>query len=313
MADPEAEVRSSICKNLVKLIPLLEVDFVQSKLLAEMEQLLQDENPFTRSSLACCIGALASRLNHNATLVERISNFLNILLRDSSTEVRLNALKSVSKNVKDFSSLTSLSTSLIYAIVQLSNDASWRIRIEVPRLAPILSKRLGLDVFQGALSSILLQALIDRSFAVRREAAQMLSECADLFGIKWVMENFISPTLTYSKHSNHLVRQASLFALQAVISFCTKEMIEEYYLPTLCILVDDPVPNIRYCLIQIVVDLKNLSTLSSLEAKSRHDDAIDETLGKIEGNLLSDSHPIVKAEAKKILRRSDSDNKDTQG
>lgn len=91
-----------MCKNLIDLIPLLDSNFVKSMLFPVVESLLEDKSYFTRSSIALCIGAFASHYFNTSEVEEHsevICNFLNILLRDTNTEVRLNALKSVSDNL----------------------------------------------------------------------------------------------------------------------------------------------------------------------------------------------------------------------
>lgn len=155
-----------------------------------------------------------------------------------------------------------------------------------------------MEIFQGALCSILLICLIDRSYAVRIEAASLFSKCCILFGIEWVLDNLF-PTLTkYSQHSSYLNRQATLFALESLVQFSSIEIVEKHHLPILNLLVKDKVPNVRYCVVKLVRDLGHL--IEQQQSKENCS-SLKILLNDIQIQLLSDSDPDVRDEAEKLL------------
>ena len=57
--------------------------------------------------------------------------------------------------------ISQLSQSLLPAIVELAEDAKWRVRLAIIEYMPLLAEQLGVEVFEEKLNQLCMQWLID--------------------------------------------------------------------------------------------------------------------------------------------------------
>ena len=57
--------------------------------------------------------------------------------------------------------ISQLSQSLLPAIVELSEDTKWRVRLAIIEYMPLLAEQLGVNVFEEKLNQLCMQWLVD--------------------------------------------------------------------------------------------------------------------------------------------------------
>ena len=74
------------------------------------------------------------------------------ILKDTDSEVRLKIISKLS-GINEVVGVTLLSQSLLPAIVELAEDAKWRVRLAIINHIPLLAKQLGVEFFDEKLVS----------------------------------------------------------------------------------------------------------------------------------------------------------------
>ena len=100
--------------------------------------------------------------------------------------------------------ISQLAQSLLPAIVELAEDAKWRVRLAIIEYMPLLAEQLvsiraqshflplfncslmqGVEVFEEKLNTLCMQWLIDNVFAIRDAATVNLRNLVEKFGSEW--------------------------------------------------------------------------------------------------------------------------------
>lgn len=120
----------------------------------------------------------------------RVVPILSELLKDDSSEVRLNVASNMSK-LAGVVGADLLSPSLLSIFTNLTKDPQWRVRMAVFELIGNLSSAFGKDVFSKSLESIFLQYLTNTAASVREMGITKAAELAVNFRETWVVDTFI--------------------------------------------------------------------------------------------------------------------------
>ena len=138
LQDPEAEVRSAATLNLAEVAkcdgtvisPAVKEGenspriSVAKRLVKKITILTEDESENVRAALAMVATELAPTLGKKATIADLVPPVL-LLLRDSTSEVRLNVISSLG-SLNEVIGVDLLSQSLLPAILDLAQDGKWR-------------------------------------------------------------------------------------------------------------------------------------------------------------------------------------------
>ncbi|OPJ76062.1 hypothetical protein AV530_002806 [Patagioenas fasciata monilis] len=88
-------------------------------------------------------------------------------------EVRLNIISNLDC-VNEVIGIRQLSQSLLPAIVELAEDAKWRVRLAIIEYMPLLAGQLGVEFFDEKLNSLCMAWLVDHVYAIREAATSNL-------------------------------------------------------------------------------------------------------------------------------------------
>ena len=133
-------------------------------------------------------------------------------------------------------------------MVDLSEDAKWRVRLAIIEFVPRLAEQLGKPFFNEKLSELSLNWLADDVYTVRRAAAENVRKLVDSFGEEWALQSVLPRIETLSGDKSYLRRTTSLYALQmlmkspAMSAKCLKSSI----MPVIIAMEKDSVPNVRF-------------------------------------------------------------------
>ncbi|KAF8936600.1 hypothetical protein BGZ58_003983 [Dissophora ornata] len=238
LKDNEAEVRTAAAGQLV------DKETILSYILPCVKDLVTDTSQHVRAALAMQISGLAPILGKEATTEHLLPLFLQ-LLKDEFPDVRLNIISKL-ETVNEVIGIELLSQSLLPAIVELAEDKQWRVRLAIIDYIPLLATQLGVQFFDEKLGALCMSWLGDSVFSIREAATVNLRKLTEVFGVDWAKQTIIPKVLAMGTHPNYLYRMTTIFAITAMASAVTPEVIRDFILPTVTNLVSDPIPNIRF-------------------------------------------------------------------
>jgi serine/threonine-protein phosphatase 2A regulatory subunit A len=139
-----------------------------------------------------------------------------------------------------------LSQSLLPAIVDLSEDSKWRVRVAIIEHIPMLAEKLGNSFFSERLNSLCMTWLTDEVYSVRRAAAENLKKLIEIFGDEWSREHIVPRIERMRVDNNYLKRMTALYGIQVISSCLPVEFVENVCISIVLSMAKDPVPNVRF-------------------------------------------------------------------
>jgi len=188
-----------------------------------------------------------------------------------------------------------LSQSLLPAIVDLAEDAKWRVRLAVIGHIPKLAEHLGGPFFSEKLNALCLTWLGDDVYAVRRAAADNLKMLSVHFGEAWSCQQLVPRLERMHTHTNYLQRMTALYGVQVLTDTLSKESLESVILPFVINMTSDAVPNVRFTVARTLQLVAKVVCVGDHNNKT-YDNEIMSTLTK----LTSDTDRDVRYFAEKV-------------
>ena len=140
LEDKEAETRNVCC---------LKLELIAEKIGKEdiFDNILLDLKKFEKDSVSYVRGALASTLLRICPLVGKIKTneyifpiFLN-LIKDESHDIRMTLIKTLDR-LHEVINIDIFVQSIIPSLLEIANNKSWRIRIQITESIPVLARIL---------------------------------------------------------------------------------------------------------------------------------------------------------------------------
>uniref|UniRef100_A0A8C5L1Z8 Protein phosphatase 2, regulatory subunit A, alpha n=1 Tax=Jaculus jaculus TaxID=51337 RepID=A0A8C5L1Z8_JACJA len=232
MKDCEAEVRAAASHKVKEFCENLSADCRENVI---MTQILP------------CIKGLGSGCSRHGCVEQGTSEFLCPVLGCclQCPEVRLNIISNLDC-VNEVIGIRQLSQSLLPAIVELAEDAKWRVRLAIIEYMPLLAGQLGVEFFDEKLSPLCMAWLVDHVYAIREAATSNLKKLVEKFGKEWAHATIIPKVLAMSGDPNYLHRMTTLFCINVLSEVCGQDITTNHMLPTVLRMAGDPVANVRF-------------------------------------------------------------------
>ncbi|KAI1317084.1 hypothetical protein EDD11_009067 [Mortierella claussenii] len=294
LKDNEAEVRTAASGQVPGFAGLVDQETILNYILPCVKDLVTDTSQHVRAALAMQISGLAPILGKESTTEHLLPLFLQ-LLKDEFPDVRLNIISKL-ETVNQVIGIELLSQSLLPAIVELAEDKQWRVRLAIIDYIPLLATQLGVQFFDEKLGALCMSWLGDSVFSIRDAATINLRKLTEVFGVEWAKQTIIPKVLAMGTHPNYLYRMTTIFAITAMASAVTPEVIRDYILPTVTNLVSDPIPNIRF---NVAKSIEALIPVLSLNPDTKP--LIDQQLKPALVKLSEDSDNDVRFFSQKAL------------
>ncbi len=263
LQDPEAEVRTAATLNLSEVAKTEALVYpagwtgggvgdtdsdsrripVALRLAKRILQLTDDESENVRVALAVATD-MAPVLGKDATIKTLLPPML-LLLRDSTSEVRLNIISSLSM-LNEIIGAELLIESLLPPILDLAEDSKWRVRLAVIDRMPLLAKQLGTVFFTDRLLTLCVGWLGDDISSIREAAAKNLKELTALLGSEWAVQNLLPRVREVMENQSYLRRMNAVQAISLMATVMDASTAQWEILPILLEMHCDPVPNVRF-------------------------------------------------------------------
>uniref|UniRef100_A0A2K5EV08 Protein phosphatase 2 scaffold subunit Abeta n=1 Tax=Aotus nancymaae TaxID=37293 RepID=A0A2K5EV08_AOTNA len=280
-SDEQDSVRLLAVEACVSIAQLLSQDDLETLVMPALRQAAEDKSWRVRYMVADKFSELQKAVGPKITLNDLVPAFQN-LLKDCEAEVRAAAahkVKELCENlpiedretiimnqilpyikcpevrlniisnldcVNEVIGIRQLSQSLLPAIVELAEDAKWRVRLAIIEYMPLLAGQLGVEFFNEKLNSLCMAWLLDHVYAIREAATNNLMKLVQKFGTEWAQNTIVPKVLIMANDPNYLHRMTTLFCINALSEACGQEITTKQMLPIVLKMAGDQVANVRF-------------------------------------------------------------------
>uniref|UniRef100_A0A8B9X6F9 Protein phosphatase 2 scaffold subunit Abeta n=1 Tax=Bos mutus grunniens TaxID=30521 RepID=A0A8B9X6F9_BOSMU len=279
-SDEQDSVRLLAVEACVSIAQLLSQEDIEALVMPTLRQAAEDKSWRVRYMVADKFSELQKAVGPKITLNDLIPAFQN-LLKDCEAEVRAAAAHKVKELCENLpmegretiimnqilpyikcpevrlniiSNLDcvnevigiQLSQSLLPAIVELAEDAKWRVRLAIIEYMPLLAGQLGVEFFDEKLNSLCMAWLVDHVYAIREAATNNLMKLVQKFGTEWAQNTIVPKVLVMANDPNYLHRMTTLFCINALSEACGQEITTKQMLPIVLKMAGDQVANVRF-------------------------------------------------------------------
>ena len=179
----------------------------------KLNQLFGEDSLMVRRVLASKMGTLCNFMSKSTVLSELINSF-KTLTNDDSANVRILTIESLvdlAKNLNDEEN----KTHMIPIIITLTSDKSWRVKFNLAKHFPRISKAVGREV-TDSLVPIFSSLLRDPEGEVRISAVKALSKFVNLLKMERI-NSILAYLQTLAKDTVDLVRVNVAIVLQHIL------------------------------------------------------------------------------------------------
>ncbi|XP_072125789.1 serine/threonine-protein phosphatase 2A 65 kDa regulatory subunit A beta isoform-like [Mobula birostris] len=181
-------------------------------------------------------------------------------------EVHLNIISNLDC-VNEVIGIRQLSQSLLPAIVELAEDAKWRVRVAIIEYMPLLAGLLGVEFFDEKLNSLCMTWLVDHVYAIREAATNSLTKLVEKFGKDWAESTIVPKVLAMASDPNYHHRMTTQFCINVLSEACGQEITAKHMLPTVLQMAGDQVANIRFNVAKTLQKIGPVLDASTLQNK----------------------------------------------
>ncbi|XP_055211467.2 serine/threonine-protein phosphatase 2A 65 kDa regulatory subunit A beta isoform isoform X3 [Gorilla gorilla gorilla] len=240
--DKSWRVRYMVADKFSELQKAMGPKITLNDLIPAFQNLLKDCEAEVRAAAAHKV----KELGENLPIEDRETLIVNqILPYIKCPEVRLNIISNLDC-VNEVIGIRQLSQSLLPAIVELAEDAKWRVRLAIIEYMPLLAGQLGVEFFDEKLNSLCMAWLVDHVYAIREAATNNLMKLVQKFGTEWAQNTIVPKVLVMANDPNYLHRMTTLFCINALSEACGQEITTKQMLPIVLKMAGDQVANVRF-------------------------------------------------------------------
>jgi serine/threonine-protein phosphatase 2A regulatory subunit A len=168
--DTEPEIRNICCLRLEEICKILKNENGFEIILQNLRKLEKDQKNYVRGALASNVLKISSIIG-DKTKVYVFPIFLT-LIKDENLEIRMTLINNLSELDKEIK-INNIIESVMPPIKEISTNKSWRVRIQVMEIIPVLSKLFSQQLFMSHIFPICIAALMDSVFSIREAASKV--------------------------------------------------------------------------------------------------------------------------------------------
>uniref|UniRef100_A0A665UMQ9 Serine/threonine-protein phosphatase 2A 65 kDa regulatory subunit A beta isoform n=1 Tax=Echeneis naucrates TaxID=173247 RepID=A0A665UMQ9_ECHNA len=243
--DKSWRVRYMVADKFSELQKAVGPEITKNDLVPAFQNLLKDCEAEVRAAAANKVKEFCENLPEDNR--EQII-MTHILPCVKCPEVRLNIISNLDC-VNEVIGIRQLSQSLLPAIVELAEDAKWRVRLAIIEYMPLLAGQLGVEFFDEKLNTLCMAWLIDHVYAIREAATCNLMKLVEKFGAEWAQNTIVPKVLGMANDPNYLHRMTTLFCINVIVHCCGypyREITTKQMLPVVLKMSNDQVANVRF-------------------------------------------------------------------
>ena len=253
--DPEAEVRTSACRNLEMISEVLgrESNFV--KVLSGLKPLSKDSYNYVRSALASNLLLMCSFVDKKLTNDYIYPIFVE-MIKDNEHDIRMVLIKNLDK-LHEIMNIDNIVEEIIPSLIEISNNKNWRIRNQIAETIPVLARILNKKIFMENILNICIKWLNDPVYAIRETACKLMKRLYDIFKGEDFEKKLLSKLSTMIKSDSYLVRiTVTILIKEFANDEYNYDFLEKKLFPYILRLSRDKIANVR---MNCVIILKKMN------------------------------------------------------
>jgi len=170
--DTEPEIRNICCLRLEVISQILKNENNYDKILQNLRKLEKDQKNFVRGALASNVLKLCSLVGIKKTNDYIFPIFLT-LIKDENLEIRMTLINNLSELNKVIE-INNIIESVMPSIKEISANKSWRVRIQIMEIIPVLAKLFNQQLFMNHIFPICITSLTDSVYSIREAGCRLL-------------------------------------------------------------------------------------------------------------------------------------------
>ena len=171
LEDTEPEIRNICCLRLVEITKILKDENNFDKILQNLRKLEKDQKNFVKGALASNVLKICELIGPKKTNEYIFPIFLT-LIKDENIEIRMNLINNLSELNKEIE-INNIIESIMPPIKEISANKSWRVRIQIMEIIPVLAKLFNQHLFMSNIFPICITSLMDNVFSIRESSCKL--------------------------------------------------------------------------------------------------------------------------------------------
>ena len=171
LEDPEAEIRNICCLRLEEITKILKNENNFDKILQNIRNLEKDQKNFVKGALTANALKICELIGPKKTNDYIFPVFLT-LIKDENIEIRMSLINNLPELNKVID-INNIIESIMPPIKEISANKSWRVRIQIMEIIPVLAKLFNQHLFMSNIFPICITSLMDSVFSIREASCKL--------------------------------------------------------------------------------------------------------------------------------------------
>ena len=261
LEDSEAEIRNICCLRLEEITKILKDEKNFDKILQNLRNLEKDQKNFVKGALASNVLKICELIGPKKTNDYIFPIFLT-LIKDENIEIRMNLINNLS-NLNKVIAINDIIESLMPSIKEISANKSWRVRIQIMEIIPVLAKLFNQHLFMSNIFPICITSLMDSVFSIREASCKLFVTIYKDIKNEEFEKKLIEKLNELCLSSSYLLRNTALVYIKFYIEKLDDKVYLEFFEKKIIEIVfnlsKDKIANVRLNCAFILNKIKNLN------------------------------------------------------
>ena len=261
LEDSEAEIRNICCLRLEEITKILKDEKNFDKILQNLRNLEKDQKNFVKGALASNVLKICELIGPKKTNDYIFPIFLT-LIKDENIEIRMNLINNLS-NLNKVIAINDIIESLMPSIKEISANKSWRVRIQIMEIIPVLAKLFNQHLFMSNIFPICITSLMDSVFSIREASCKLFVTIYKDIKNEEFEKKLIEKLNELCLSSSYLLRNTALVYIKFYIEKLDDKVYLEFFEKKIIEIVfnlsKDKIANVRLNCAFILNKIKNIN------------------------------------------------------
>ena len=261
LEDSEAERRNICCLRLEEITKILKDEKNFDKILQNLRNLEKDQKNFVKGALASNVLKICELIGPKKTNDYIFPIFLT-LIKDENIEIRMNLINNLS-NLNKVIAINDIIESLMPSIKEISANKSWRVRIQIMEIIPVLAKLFNQHLFMSNIFPICITSLMDSVFSIREASCKLFVTIYKDIKNEEFEKKLIEKLNELCLSSSYLLRNTALVYIKFYIEKLDDKVYLEFFEKKIIEIVfnlsKDKIANVRLNCAFILNKIKNIN------------------------------------------------------
>ena len=261
LEDSEAEIRNICCLRLEEITKILKDEKNFDKILQNLRNIEKDQKNFVKGALAANVLKICELLGPKKTNDYIFPIFLT-LIKDENIEIRMSLINNL-PNLNKVISINDIIESLMPSIKEISANKSWRVRIQIMEIIPVLAKLFNQHLFMSNIFPICITSLMDSVFSIREASCKLFVTIYKDIKNEEFEKKLLEKLNELCLSSSYLLRNTALIYIKFYIEKLDDEVYLEFFEKKIIGIVfnlsKDKIANVRLNCAFILNKIKNIN------------------------------------------------------